>query len=63
MPADYLDIQLIEHLEFGWPLVYAVPVAPIPTYVNHASDEDVLAHIVPFVEKECEFGGHVESIQ
>ena len=40
------------HLEFGWPLDYAI----VPTYINHSSLEDVAEHVVPFVENECRLG-------
>ena len=37
MLQDYPDIQLIDHLKFGWPLdYYAIVSPPVPTYINHA---------------------------
>ena len=51
MLSDYPAIELIDFLEFGWPIDYAIK--PIPTYVNHASEQDVKSHVLPFVVKEC----------
>ena len=54
--ADYPNLQLVDHLEFGWPLDYVFNTPPKSTLRNHANALNIKEHVASFVEKECEFG-------
>ena len=49
MLADYPDVQLVDHLEFGWPLDYSSIKPPTPTFRNHANATDLAEHVTPFM--------------
>ena len=48
----YPDTCLVDYLEFGWPLDFTAPRPPVPTYVNHETNENFLTHIDNFLEQE-----------
>ena len=56
MPANYPYLQLVDHLEFGWPLHYVLNTPPKSALRNHANPVHIKEHVGSFVEKECEFG-------
>ena len=49
---DYPDIQLVDFLEFGWPLDFTAPLPPKPTFQNHERNTENLVHIEKYLEKE-----------
>ena len=46
------DEQLVEFLNFGWPLDFTAPQPPVPSYTNHETNEAFLQHIGRFLEEE-----------
>ena len=36
--VDYLDVSLVDHLEFSWPLDYTTLGIPTPAFTNHFRD-------------------------
>ena len=63
MLTDYPDLQLVDHLEFGWPLDYSAQCKPRSTKRNHASAADIKDHVVPFVAEECELGALIGPLE
>ena len=49
--ADFPDSQLVDFLEFAWPIDYSSPLIPTPTFVNNARDVDSDLHINGFIDK------------
>ena len=49
--ADFPDVSLVDHLEFGWPLDFTANSPPFPTLDNHFKDPADMA-IIKFVGKE-----------
>ena len=49
MLANYPDLQLVDHLEFGWPIDYTASIPSVPTLRNHSGSTDVADHVAPFV--------------
>ena len=54
--VDFPDTQLVDFLEFGWPLDYTSAKVPTPTLINHAKEADNDIHINKFIQKECKLG-------
>ena len=54
--TDYIDGQLVDFLEFGWPLDYTAPLPPLPTGDNHESNPDFQCHIDKFFDTELKHG-------
>ena len=50
---DYEDQQLIQFLDFGWPVGDNLPTLGLP---NHPSSTNYGEHIITYVNKECSFG-------
>ena len=50
--VDYRDSELVDFLEFGWPLDYTAPVAPTPALSNHEKNPLYLSHVNSFLTKE-----------
>ena len=53
---DYHDKQLIDFLEYGWPADFTADRPPIPAVENHQNDDESLAAIRSYIEKESGFG-------
>ena len=49
---DYPDTQLVDFLEFGWPLDFTALTPPRPTFQNHEKNEENMIHIERYLEKE-----------
>ena len=54
--SGYYDVQLLDYLEFGWPLDYTAPLPPVSTHVNHDTNLDHQPHIQKFFETELKHG-------
>ena len=50
MLTNYPDVQLVDQLEFGWPLDYSSIKPPTPTFRNHANASDLVEHVAPFIQ-------------
>ena len=49
---SYHDKQIVDFLEFGWPVGYTSSKLPIPTYSNHKELLDYSTHINNYIETE-----------
>ena len=54
--VTYNDAQLVDFLEFGWPIDYTAPVPPTPTFLNHEKNPEFQLHIQNFFETELRHG-------
>ena len=50
--GNYHDKQLVEFLEYGWPVDYTHKTPPSPTYINHKEPEEYSTHINKYIETE-----------
>lgn len=53
---DFFDTQLIDFLQFGWPLDFTAPLPPKPSYVNHENNPEFQKHIQDFITTESQLG-------
>ena len=53
---DFKDSQLVEFLEYGWPLDFTAQKPPIPTFKNHETNSEYFEHIRSFLRTELEHG-------
>lgn len=49
---NYFDKQIIEYLEFGWPITYIATTPPLPTYKNHSSATKFPTQMLKFLDME-----------
>ena len=52
MLLNFPDKDLVDLLDYGWPLDYTSTQIPVPTYENHSKDEDDVIHIETFIAKK-----------
>ena len=50
--SNYHDNDILEFLEFGWPVDYSANRLPVPTYKNHIEREDYSYHINKYIQTE-----------
>ena len=50
--VNYVDVGLVDFLQYGWPLDYTAPYAPTPVLKNHEKNTNYLAHVDTFISKE-----------
>ena len=56
MLAEYHDVQLVDYLEYGWPVDYTADQPPVSAKENHRESQDNAVHIKKYVDKELECG-------
>ena len=56
---DYWDKQLVDLLEFGFPLDFDNNTVLTSTEENHASAEHYSSHVHTYIQEELKHGGHV----
>ena len=61
--SDYHDRHLIDFLAFSWAADFTSDSPLIPAVANHQNDDESLAAIRAYIEKETGFGGDVRPIQ
>ena len=54
--VDYPDQDLLDFLEFGWPVDYVASYPPTPTLINHEKSPLYLEHVKLYIEKEVSLG-------
>ena len=53
---DYRDPNLVQFLEFGWPINFDRHSPLVPTFENHASARNFPQHIKHYIQKELGYG-------
>ena len=52
----YHDTQLVDYLDFGWPLDYVAPHPPALNFKNHETRDGFIPHIKTFLDTELAHG-------
>ena len=59
MLIDYSDHEIVEFLEFGWPVGYVKPDLPLTTVKNHRSALYFYEHTEDYIQKELSYNALV----
>ena len=59
MLIDYSDHEIVEFLEFGWPIGYVKPDLPLTTVKNHRSALYFSEHTADYIQKELSYNALV----
>ena len=54
--TDYADHDIVEFLQFGWPINYNASVLPQPTHTNHHSALAYPEDVKHYLSTELSFG-------
>lgn len=54
--SEYHDKEIVNYIEFGWPVGYHSDKPPVTTYENHQSARSHQADVETFIATELEFG-------
>jgi hypothetical protein len=63
MLLDYSDHEIVEFLEFGWPVGYVKPDLLLTTVRNHRSALIFFEHTNDYIQKELSYNALVDPFE